>query len=71
MSIYVFDTSSPSVLGNYFPERFPSFWSQFNHLIAQGTVVSVREVRNELRNRAPNDALSKWVEQKPLLSTDV
>ena len=46
--IYVFDTSSFRVLGNYYPDRFPSFWEMFDELVAAGRIVSVREVHREL-----------------------
>jgi len=49
--IYVFDTSSFIVLGHYFPQRFPSFWQNLDQAVADGEVLSVREVLNELKGR--------------------
>ncbi|MCH7746139.1 MAG: DUF4411 family protein [Chloroflexi bacterium] len=49
--IYVFDTSSFRVLGNYFPQSFPSFWRNFNDAVSSGKIISVREVYNELDNQ--------------------
>ena len=49
--VYVFDTSSFRVLGNYFPNSFPSFWSNFDLAVSSGFIVSVREVYNELENQ--------------------
>jgi hypothetical protein len=46
--IYVFDTSSVSVLKDYYFDTFKSFWDLFNTDIQNGNVVSVREVYNEL-----------------------
>ena len=46
--VYVFDTSSIIVLGHYFPDRFPTFWSNFESAVAAGDVISVREVLKEL-----------------------
>jgi hypothetical protein len=46
--IYVFDNSSLSVSRNFFPTRFPCFWSDLGDLVSQGRVVSVREVLKEL-----------------------
>lgn len=57
--IYVFDTSSIIVLGHYFPDRFPTFWSNFEGAIASGDVVSVREVLKELAS--PREWLMEWV----------
>lgn len=48
--IYVFDTSSLSILlKHYYPDRFPSFWSRFDDSLKRRQVVSVREVERELR----------------------
>lgn len=60
--IYVFDTSSLRVLGNYYPDRFPSFWEMFDDLVAAGRIVSVREVHRELRKNT-NDHLDRWVDR--------
>ncbi len=59
--IYVFDTNSVRVLGNYYPERFPTFWERFNEAVDQGSVVSVREVLNELETLVTQDWLAKWI----------
>lgn len=59
--IYVFDTSSFRVLRNFYPARFPSFWDGFNPLVAQGDVVSVREVRRELELLLDKPHLREWV----------
>lgn len=60
--IYVFDTSSLRVLGNYYPDRFPSFWEMFDDLVAAGRIVSVREARNELKYQSTKDHLDRWVD---------
>lgn len=49
MSLYVFDTSSLSVLIKHFYEsRFPSLWIKIDDLINSGKMISVREARREL-----------------------
>lgn len=58
---YIFDTSSFIVLGHYFPQRFPSFWNQFDAAIKSGTVGSVREVLNELSNHNANSTMNNWI----------
>ena len=58
---YVFDTSSFSVIGNYYPERFPTFWEKFDQAATVGTIISVREVRRELDFYTPYLHLSEWV----------
>lgn len=48
--IYVFDNNSMRVISHYYPERFPTFWKQFDAAVAMASVVSVREVYKELVN---------------------
>ncbi len=47
--IYVFD-SSPLIdlFKYYYPDRFPSLWDNFDALVSEHRIISVREVRNEL-----------------------
>lgn len=59
--IYVFDTSSIIVLGHYFPDRFPTFWSNFEVAVQRGDVISVREVLKELSS--PRAWLMDWVDR--------
>lgn len=61
--VFVFDTNSLSVLKNYYPERFPTFWSHFDGAIASGTVVYVREVCNEIQKIGNSQWLLDWVQQ--------
>ena len=60
---YVFDTNSFSVLGNYYPDQFPTFWERFNRAVTDGKIVSVREVRRELDAYTRYPYLSDWVEE--------
>ena len=71
--IYVFDTSSFRVLGNYYPDRFPSFWEMFNDLVESGRIVSVREVLNELERQNTKAHLDEWIQnnKKVFLSPGV
>ncbi|NQT19655.1 MAG: DUF4411 family protein [Planctomycetes bacterium] len=61
--IYVFDTSSFIVLSHYFPQRFPSFWEQFDEAVSQGAVISVREVYKELDKEASKEHLHDWLKR--------
>ena len=61
--IYVFDTSSFIVLSHYFPQRFPSFWQQFDGAVSQGAGISVREVHNELHSEATKEHLRDWLDR--------
>ena len=60
---YVFDTNSFRVLGNYYPDQFPTFWRQFNQAVSDGIIISVREVHRELVSQA-RPPLSDWVKQQ-------
>lgn len=57
---YVFD-SGPLIwmFRYYYPERFPSLWSQFDSLIQDQVIVSVKEVSRELDGQ--DDLLADWV----------
>jgi hypothetical protein len=60
--LHVFDTNSLRVLGNYYPERFPSFWQRFDDVVERGLVLSVREVYNELKNQVTDDWYIDWID---------
>lgn len=58
---YVFDSSSLIVLfRHYYPERFPTLWENFDELVSEEKIISVREVRNEVNTYAYEDGLSTW-----------
>lgn len=56
--IYVFDTNSFRVLGNYYPDRFPSFWEMFDGLVAaagaRGGCVVTEEANTQNAAKIPN-----------------
>ena len=58
---YFFDTNSFIVISHYFPERFPSFWERFDRLVAQGRILSCREVLNELSSHATRPHQLAWI----------
>jgi len=60
--LHVLDTSSLIVLQHYFPKQFPSFWRNFDTAIAEGEVVSVREVLKEFSSDKP--WLMAWAKQQ-------
>lgn len=60
---YVLDTNSWRVLENYYPSRFPSFWSSFDPFVADGNIVSVREVLRELENQLRHPDVRDWVQR--------
>jgi hypothetical protein len=59
---FIFDTSSFRVLGNYYPDRFPTFWKRFTESIAVGHVLSVKEVFNELE-RYDDSLIWPWAQE--------
>ncbi len=61
MMIYVFDTSSLSILKDYYPERFRNFWKCFNELVAKSEIISVREVYNELDGKVDRPHIQEWI----------
>lgn len=61
---YVFDTNSFRVLENYYPERFVTFWERFNQVVDDRTVISVREVYNEVENQVRPTWLLDWAKQR-------
>lgn len=57
--IYVFDSSALiSLFNNFYPSRFPSLWEKFDLLVNERSIISVREVYNEIKERG--DRLSEW-----------
>lgn len=59
---YILDTCSFRVLSNYYPNQFPSFWTQFDQKIALGEIISVREVRKELDYQVNDGHLRGWLD---------
>jgi len=57
---YVFD-SGPLIwmFRYYYPDRFPSLWEQFDALIADQRIISVKEASRELDGQ--EDLLASWV----------
>ena len=57
---YVFDTSPLSVLfKNYYRQRFPSLWTRFDTIVAEGRLLSTREVLREIED-GPIESLRDW-----------
>jgi hypothetical protein len=61
--MYVFDTSPLSTLfRNYYRRRFPTLWDRFDGLVADGRIISTREVRRECVD-GPVESLRDWTGQ--------
>lgn len=61
--MYIFDTSSFSLLFKYYPSRFPTLWKKFDALIKNGIVTSAHEVYKELQGMDQNEALITWTQE--------
>lgn len=61
MVAYVFDSSTLiDLFTNFYESRFPTLWSSFYQMIAEGRMVSVREVFQEITGSRQTDRLSTW-----------
>ena len=66
---YVFDNSPLSTLfKTFYRNRFPSLWVRFDHLVANGQIVSTREVLREIKDGA-TESLRDWAAQHQQLFT--
>lgn len=68
--MYAFDNSPLSTLfRNYYPARFPTLWQRFDALVANGDIISTREVRHEIQDGAV-EALRDWAtNNEPVFAT--
>ena len=69
-TVYVLDTNSIRVFGNYYPESFPSFWTDIDTLIGAGMLLSCKEVKKELELQSPSEHLNTWVDNHSYLFTE-
>ena len=64
---YVFDNSPLSALfRNYYRKTFPSLWQRFDQLVADGRLVSTREVFREIED-GPSESLLEWAKNNRVL----
>ncbi len=63
---YVFDSNSfIDLFNHYYQDRFPTLWKNFHTIVAEGRLVSVREVFNEISSA--NDVLASWAKDNKKL----
>ena len=69
--MYILDTNSIRVFGNYYPDVFPTFWVQLARAVTDGEIGSVREARKELGALllAQNRAEELRAEYRDILAT--
>lgn len=65
--MFIVDTSSLRVLGNYYPDVFPTFWVQLDRAVGAGQIGSVREVRKELDHQDASAHLISWATRNAAL----
>ncbi|MCL2137925.1 MAG: DUF4411 family protein [Treponema sp.] len=64
--VYIFDNNTLSgIFRHYYRDSFPSFWSCFDKMITEEKILSVREVRNEVRKLNRKDELEAWAIANP------
>ncbi len=64
---YVFDTSAFIVLKNYYLGAFATLWSRIDSMADAGSIISVREVFNELAAYNDADFIQEWAKvHKPI-----
>jgi hypothetical protein len=65
---YVFDTTPfVSLFKNFYPSTFVTLWQNFDALIAEGEIVSTREVFREIEDQ--EDELLKWAKEHKAIFT--
>lgn len=65
--MFVLDTNSFHVLGNYYPEVFPTLWERIEDEVAAGVISSCREVRKELEVQNTIDHIEQWADEHAAL----
>ncbi len=60
-TVYVVDSNSFHVMGNYYPETFPSFWEHLQALHTAKRLLSVREVEKELNAQHTAAHVLNWM----------
>jgi len=62
--IYIFDCNSLSnILNHYYQDRFPSFWDKFDAMVEAVSIISVREVGNELSEKFAEEKIERLKKQ--------
>ncbi|MBX9917976.1 MAG: DUF4411 family protein [Nitrosomonas sp.] len=67
--IYVFDTSSIRSLQHFYPSVFKTIWDGLDILVQQKTLISTREVWNELERQNISDDVLAWAKNNKHIFT--
>jgi hypothetical protein len=61
---YVFDNCSLLIIfKHYYRDRFRQFWEKFDAAVADGQILLVRELYNEILDRARCTQLVEWIKE--------
>ena len=67
--IYVFDTSSIRSLQHFYPSVFKTIWDGLDSLIQQQSLISTREVWNEIERQNVSSDVLAWAKQNKRIFT--
>lgn len=67
--IYVFDTSSFSRLKHFFPAIFKTIWTGLDALVTNGSLISTREVLNEIERGEADPHVNQWLKARKHIFT--
>ncbi len=67
--IYVFDTSSLSRLKHFYPAVFKTIWTGLDTLVQAGSLVSTREVLNEIERGEADPHVNQWLKARKEMFT--
>lgn len=63
-SNYAFDTNTFQAMSHFYPERFPSFWVNFDGLVKEGRIYSTKE---NLREYTRKDFMKEWIKKNKII----
>lgn len=67
--MYVFDNSPlSSLFRNYYPNLFPTLWTNFHLLVSDGSITSTREALREIQI-SKDESLVAWADQNKAIFT--
>lgn len=67
--IYVFDTSSLSRLKHFYPAVFKTIWTGLDNLVQSGSLISTREVLNEIERGEADPHVNQWLKARKEIFT--
>jgi len=67
--IYVFDTSSLRSLQHFYPSVFKTIWQGLDTLVQQQTLISTREVWNEIERQNVSAEVLAWAKKNKRIFT--